>query len=80
MYIYCFCRLLCKKEGRKGKIGCEGRGGGKGTMRERRGRREEGEHQILLCKLDKCILYSTVSVTVGMHFTCSVEKVHLLEV
>ena len=44
-------------------------------MRGRRGRREEGQHQILLGKLDKCILYSTVSVTVGMHFTCSVEKV-----
>ena len=50
-------------------------------MRGRRGRREEGEHQILLGKLDNCILYSTVSVTVGMHFTCSVVFVpDLLEV
>ena len=57
----------------------KGGGGDRGVrrdyMRGRRGRREEGQHQILLGKLDKCILYSTVSVTVGMHFTCSVEKV-----
>ena len=78
MYIYHFCRLLGKKEGRGdgGKIGCEGRergkGMGEGTMRGRRGRREEGEHPILLGMLDK---YSTASVTVGMHFMGSVEKV-----
>ena len=47
-------------------------------MGGRRGRREEGEHQILLGKLDNCILYSTVSVTVGMHFTCSVEKFKIM--